>query len=281
MPSRLPENRPVAAFGHTTYWTSPTRAGILKVWHPRAFTVKAGAERTGDMHNDHTEDRRKTAMVLPKRAILLLAVVPIWILFAAPILACDADSVLTSFESAIQSHKTIRINYTKTSNSLLFGKRPPEKGTLWLSPPQRYRVESGAQVFVRGFDTLWSYSPASKQVTVRIGGLDSLEFGPAGFFGSVRKDFFPVDCRSDTVEKVECWRIRLAAKTETAAVQRLTLWLDVANYLPVAAEYVDYNEESSRLRFFEYRPDSPKDQGRFTFTPPAGVEVVILPAKKG
>ena len=216
-------------------------------------------------------------LILPGAIVLAL-----FALSGAPsALGCDADSVLTRFESAIQSHKTIRINYTKESNSLLFGKRPAEKGVLWLGPPQRYRVEAGSQVFVRGFDTLWSYNPTSKQVTIRVGGLDSLEFGPAGFFGSVRTDFFPVDCRADTLERVECWRIRLAAKTETAAVQRLTLWIDAKNNLPIASEYVDYNEETSHLRFFEYRPDSPKDQGRFTFTPPAGTEVVVLPTKKG
>ncbi|MBI5867840.1 MAG: outer membrane lipoprotein carrier protein LolA [candidate division Zixibacteria bacterium] len=200
---------------------------------------------------------------------------------ASTAFACNADSVLTSFEHAIQAHKTIRISYTKESSSILFGKRPAEKGTLWLGPPRFYRVEAGAQVFVRGLDTLWSYNPSAKQVTLRIGGLDSLEFGPAGFFGSVRTDFFPVDCRLDTVENVTCRRVRLAAKTETAAVQRLTLWIDVKTNLPIASEYVDYNEETSHLRFSDYRPDSPKDQGRFTFTPPAGVEVVVLPAKKG
>lgn len=202
-------------------------------------------------------------------------------LAAPPAFACNADSVLTTFEKTLQSHKTMRVNYTKESSSILFGKRPAEKGTLWLSPPRYYRVESGAQVFVRGKDTLWSYNPAAKQVTVRVGGLDSLEFGPAGFFGSVRTDFFPVDCRLDTLDQAPCWRVRLAAKTETAAVQRLTLWIDIKTNLPAASEYVDYNEETAHLRFSDYRPDSPKDQGRFTFTPPAGVEVVVLPAKKG
>jgi outer membrane lipoprotein-sorting protein len=224
----------------------------------------------------HQVDRRLCGLAITVLACALFSAVTL-----SPAVACDADSVLTSFEKAIQSHKTIRVNYAKGSHSLLFGRRPSEKGTLWLGPPQRYRVESGAQVFVRGFDTLWSYSQSSRQVTIRVGGLDSLEFGPAGFFGSVRTDFFPVDCRADTVDRVVCWRVRLAAKTETAAVQRLTLWIDAGKHLAVAAEYVDYNEETSHLRFSEYRSDSPKDQGRFTFTPPAGVEIVVLPARKG
>ena len=223
------------------------------------------------------ESGRRLKLSTNSIALCLLGVLQ----FAPAAFGCDADSVLTAFESTIQSHKTIRVSYAKESHSLLFGKRPAEKGILWLSPPQRYRVESDAQVFVRGFDTLWSYSPSSKQVTVRVGGLDSLEFGPAGFFGSVRTDFLAVDCRADTVDQIECWRVRLAAKTETAAVQRLSLWIDAKSHLALAAEYVDYNEETSHLRFSDYRPDLPKDQGRFTFTPPAGADVVVLPAKKG
>lgn len=195
--------------------------------------------------------------------------------------ACSADSALTIFEETVKSHKTLRVNYTKESRSLVFGERPTEKGTLWLAPPQRYRVETGSQTYVRGLDTLWSYNAASRQVTIRTGGLDSLEFGPAGFFGSIRTDFFPVDCQMDTLDQVVCWRVRLAAKTETAALQRLTLWIGVKTNLPAAAEYVDYNEEVSRMKFLDYHPDSSKDKGRFTLTPPAGTEVIVLPAKKG
>lgn len=202
------------------------------------------------------------------------------VLTDAPALACSADSILTLLERKVEGHVTIRVDYTKESHSLLFGERPDESGVLWLGPPRRYRVEGKDQVVVRGSDTLWSYSGATKQVTVRTGGLDSLEFGPAGFFGSLRTDFVPVTCVEEDMHGHRSWRVRLVAKTETAAIQRLTLWIDQKSHWPRATEYVDYNEETSRLRFGSYRTDQAKDRQQFTFSPPHGAEVIVLPAKK-
>lgn len=195
--------------------------------------------------------------------------------------ACDADSVLSLLEDRIQSYQTIRTDYSKESHSILFGDSPPENGTLWLGPPNRYRVEAKDQVIVRGNDTLWTYSPVTKQVTVRAGDLDSLEFGPAGFFGSLRTDFVPVDCAEINAHgKDRQWKVGLVAKSEVAAIQRLVLWIGQKDLLPDAAEYVDYNEETSQIRFFDYRTNQAKDSQRFTFSPPGDAEVIVLPLKK-
>lgn len=192
---------------------------------------------------------------------------------------CEADSVLNLFEASIPTEQVTKVKYLKEARSLLFGERPAEEGTLWLGPPNRYRIEAGHQTIVRGTDTLWSYTPETKQVTLRVGGLDSLEFGPAGFFGSLRKDFFPVDCADDTLDGKPYWRVRLAAKTETAAIQRLTLWVVPSSHRAYIAEYVDYNEESARLTFSDYQIDkAPAD--RFAFVYPSGVERIVLPAVK-
>lgn len=194
--------------------------------------------------------------------------------------ACEADSILNVFEGSLPTDQITKVKYHKVARSLLFGERPSEDGTLWLGPPKRYRIEAGEQVIVRGFDTLWSYTPQTKQVTLRVGGLDSLEFGPAGFFGSLRQDFFPVDCGEDTIETEPLWRVRLAAKTETAAIQRLTLWISPSTHHVQIAEYVDYNEESARLTFTEYITEKAGGKDRFAFAYPSGVERIVLPAVK-
>jgi outer membrane lipoprotein-sorting protein len=195
-------------------------------------------------------------------------------------LACEADSVLNLFEGSLPADQVTKVSYLKQARSLLFGERAPEEGTLWLGPPNRYRIEAGRQTIVRGTDTLWSYTPETKQVTLRVGGLDSLEFGPAGFFGSLRKDFFPVDCGDDTLDGKPFWRVRLAAKTETAAIQRLTLWVNPTTHRAYIAEYVDYNEESARLTFSEYQTEKLSTANRFAFVYPNGVERIVLPAVK-
>jgi len=213
------------------------------------------------------------------RVLIGAGLVVLWL--AASSWACDADSILNSFEGSLPVGQVTRVKYHKTAHSLLFGERPAENGTLWLGPPKRYRVESPGLTIVRGNDTLWSYAVDTKQVTLRIGDLDSLEFGPAGFFGSLRKDFFPVDCALDTIDTKEVWRLRLAARTETAAIQRLALWIEPATAHVQQAEYVDYNEETARLTFNDYQQEKGTASERFQFTYPKGVERIVLPVSKG
>jgi outer membrane lipoprotein-sorting protein len=191
--------------------------------------------------------------------------------------ACQADSVISLFEKQIGQYQTIRLKYRKEARSLMFGERQPEAGILWLGPPRFYRVENPTQIIVRGTDTLWSYSPGTRQVTLRAGNLDSLEFGPAGFFGSLRQDFLIVDCRPDSADERPAWQVRLAAKTETAPIQRLTLWIDCTTHWAAAADYVDYNEETAHLTFADYRTDHASDRGQFVFAYPRGVERIVLP----
>lgn len=219
---------------------------------------------------------RGRRLLVPAVAAVLLVVV----LAPGKARACDADSVLDAFEQKIKSHQTLRLDFHKEAHSLLFGERPAQDGRVWLGPPHRYRVESEDQTVVRGDDTLWTYSKSTNQVTLRHGDLDELEFGPVGFFGSLRTDFFAVDCVPTTRNKTKAWKIRLAAKTETAAIQRLTLWIDAKTHLPLASDYVDYNEETTQLIFSDYRLDHPKDQNRFVFVAPEGAERVVLPSLK-
>ena len=193
---------------------------------------------------------------------------------------CSPDSALGLLRAKVDSYEIIRVDYQREAHSILFGKRPPEEGKLWIAPPQRYRVETQGQVYVRGSDTLWTYSEATAQVTVRTGDLSNSEFGPAGFFGSLQDDFILVGCSEDSVDEFDCWKLRLAAKTETAAIQRVTLWVDQIAHIPRASEYVDYNEETSKVRFSSYRFDQAKDRQQFTFSPPADAEVIVLPLKK-
>lgn len=193
---------------------------------------------------------------------------------------CSPDSVLTLLRHKVDSYDIIHVDYHREIHSVLFGEREPEDGTLWISPPHRYRVETKGQVYVRGEDTLWTYSEATDQVTIRTGDLSKAEFGPAGFFGSLQDDFLLVGCSTDPIGDYDCWKVRLAAKTETAAIQRVTLWIDKSARIPRAAEYVDYNEETSKVRFSDYQFDQAKDRQRFTFTPPDDAEVIVLPLKK-
>jgi len=217
-----------------------------------------------------------------KRSIGLTVVLVLafCVLHSTGVQACEPDSILTMLRTEVESHTTIRVDYHREVHSLLFGDQKPESGQLWIAQPNRYRVETNGQVYVRGNDTLWAYSEANKQVTIRTGDLNKAEFGPAGFFGSLSDDFIRVGCGLDQVDDHDCWKVRLAAKTETAAIQRITLWVDAKSHLPRMAEYVDYNEETSKVTFSAYKTDQAKDRQQFTFFAPADAEVIVLPAKK-
>jgi len=193
---------------------------------------------------------------------------------------CRAEEALVQLEERYNRRGPITFTFHKETVSAVFGDESKQEGRVWFDPAGRFRVEAENETFILNGDTLWHWVPAYSQVTVRILDSGSRAGLPLDFLWALRRDFLPVDCRKDTLNGQVFLKVRTVAKTATAAIQRLTVWINLPQFLVEQAEYIDYNDDRVRLRFSSVKKDT--DSGNVRYLPqfPDSAEVIIFPQKK-
>ncbi len=193
---------------------------------------------------------------------------------------CLADETLTRLEKSYREQGPITFSYHKQTTSSVFGEQEPLEGRVWLDPAGRFRVEAGAEIFVGRGDTLWHYVPVYNQVTIRV--LDSTARAglPTDFLWALRRDYLPVDCAVDSLANEAVLRVRTVARTQTAAIQRLTVWIEPELFLVLRADYVDYNDDRVQLSFSHVKKDTGDNDEAYSLDLADSVEVIFMPSKK-
>jgi len=193
---------------------------------------------------------------------------------------CNAEETLTRLEEKYRRQGPISFSFRQRTVSTVFGNEHTQDGKAWLDPAGWFRVEVGKETFVYRQDTLWHYVPANRQVMVRLLDSSSRAGLPPDLLWDLRRDFLPVDCRPDTLDKTPYLCVRAVARTPSAAIQRLRIWIAPQSFLVEHAEYIDYNDDRVSLHFAQMKKDRSDRGQRFHLDVPDSVEVVTLPAKK-
>jgi outer membrane lipoprotein carrier protein len=182
----------------------------------------------------------------------------------------DAYARLDSLTSQLQSFTA---DFKQTVRDAQGRKVEESSGTLALRKPNRFRWDYSqphAQVIVADGSKLWLYDPDLEQVTVRK--LDqSLAGTPALLLsgeGDLR-DAFRVE-RSERRSDVD-WLTLVPKQTDTDFKSvRLALRDDTL----VGMELADKLGQTTTLEFSHVQRNPAIDIERFTFKPPAGVDVI-------
>lgn len=193
---------------------------------------------------------------------------------------CNAEETLTRLEESYRRQGPMMFAFRQRTVSAVFGDERAQEGKAWLDPAGQFRVEVSGETFLFRADTLWHYVPAYRQVTVRVLDSNSRAGLPPDFVWDLRQNFLPVDCRLDTLEGRSYFCVRAVARTSSAAIQRLKVWIDPQSLMVEQAEYTDYNDDRVNLRFLQMKKDHGAPNRRYILELPDSVEVVTLPAKK-
>ena len=150
-------------------------------------------------------------------------------------------------------------------------------GTLQFAKGNRYRLEFAKQTIVSNGTTVWTYTPARKQVIVsrangRRGGITPNEI-LTKFPGSYR----PTLIGDRKVDGRDVWVVKCAAGAEKIGdVTSATLYIDKETYRFQRIELESPSVGSLSLRITSARYNVSIPESRFQFTPPAGSRVINL-----
>lgn len=149
-------------------------------------------------------------------------------------------------------------------------------GVLYMKKTNHYRIVTDDRTFVTDGKTVWSYSPANKQVLIDKYKEEPRSFSPEKFLLSVPKDFYSAILGREKFQGKKVVVLKLSPKNDDASMKSLKLWIDDEDWLLWRAEIVDMNDNLTEYTVSDIRLNTTLSDTTFAFVAPPGVEVVDL-----
>lgn len=201
---------------------------------------------------------------------------------AAGLSAATLDGVLARLERAEAEIKTLIFDYTQTVSLSAASAETQVSGTVSFQRPDRFRVESrgaSSQTVISDGTHLWIYSPARKQVIKdTVSGALGAQGAPMGLGGfqwkvSEMKKEFSIALENGASEVP----VLVLTPKNAAATTTLRLWIDMDRGVAVKTAMVT-DAVKTDVSLAGVRVNPRLSKGLFQFKPPAGVDVVDMPA---
>lgn len=149
-------------------------------------------------------------------------------------------------------------------------------GTLYMKKPHKYRIETEYQTLVTDGTTVWSYSPVNKQVLIDSYKETPDTFTPEQFLLNLPSNYFASLLPKEKVGNAPMITLKLVPKDDQSFIKSMKVWVEESSWVVRKVEMVDVNDTEKTYTVGEVKINTNLKDGTFTFTPPAGTEVVDL-----
>lgn len=149
-------------------------------------------------------------------------------------------------------------------------------GTLTMKKPNKYRVESEHQTLVTNGSVVWSYSPVNKQVLVDKFKENQNTLSPEKFLLNLPTQYYPTLLGKEKFESMDAVVLKLVPKDDQSFIKSVKMWVQERTWLVRKVLVVDVNETETEYTVKDLKFNTHVNEALFSFTPPAGTEVVDL-----
>jgi len=188
----------------------------------------------------------------------------------------EAENVVKRVRKSIESLKTLSCGFSYSSKWEESGGAGQElKGRLFLKNPDRVRVETEGQTIVIDGKSVWMYLAKSGQVQVT--GFEKNDTGypsPMTIFKKYSDERKPSIKGTEKVNGRECLKIELLQGDSLD--DPVTVWVDKTMNFPIKSVEESTSGEVITHSLTDIKINEGIDNEVFTFTPPAGVDVLDL-----
>lgn len=161
----------------------------------------------------------------------------------------------------------VTFKYTKSEQSF--------SGTVLMKKGNKYRIESQQQTLVTDGSLVWLYSPINAQLLIDTYRENRQTFSPEKFLFGLPKNYTAVFTGED---QSSVYVLKLAPRSTEASkmIKTLKVWVSKSDWNVQKIEYTDMNETRTVYVLQNLRIDQGIDDSRFTFSAPAGTEVIDM-----
>jgi outer membrane lipoprotein carrier protein len=215
--------------------------------------------------------------VLRNAIVILVSIAIVPGLFPVRLPAEDpAKDIIEKVQKKYAKINDAVLHFSQKSTFSLSKAEYVSSGVLYMRKTNHYRIVTDDRTFVTDGKTVWSYSPANKQVLVDTYKEDPRTFSPERFLLSVPKDFYSAILSREKLQGKDVVVLKLTPKNDDASMKSLKLWIDDGEWLLWKAEVVDMNDNLTEYTVSDIRLNPTLADSTFTFVPPPGAEVVDL-----
>jgi chaperone LolA len=150
------------------------------------------------------------------------------------------------------------------------------QGALTMKRPNKYRVELEHQTIVTNGSVVWSYSPANKQVLIDRYKENQNSLSPEQFLLNLPAQYYTTLLGKEKVENAETYVLKLVPKDDQSFIKSVKMWVEDGTWVVRKVQIIDVNDTETVYTVVELKINTRVNDALFTFTPPAGTEVVDL-----
>jgi outer membrane lipoprotein carrier protein len=149
-------------------------------------------------------------------------------------------------------------------------------GSLKMKRPNKYRIETEYQTLVTDGTTVWSYSPVNKQVLLDRYKETPDSFAPEQFLLNLPANYFASLVQQEKKGEATWVALKLVPKDDQSFIKSMKVWIEEGTWVVRKVEMLDVNDTEKTYDIQEIKINTGLKDVTFTFTAPAGTEVVDL-----
>jgi len=198
------------------------------------------------------------------------------------------DRVLERMEATSSRLMDLQADFVQTKVMALFDESIISKGKFYFRNPDKLIMDTTSpehQQLIINYNNVWLHYPEMKQVhKLSLNQTKGLSALFVGFGGSVRDIREQFEVEITKVEKNESGRLvyllslkpieGTPAASPALGLRQVLLSVPEGRWYPVRSEIVQTNGDRSIYQYSNHRLNLKLSEARFTFTPPAGTEVI-------
>ena len=195
---------------------------------------------------------------------------------STPLYAQDdisAQDIIQNVQSQYKDISDAKASFTQT---VKFGKGKAQtsSGTLYIKKEKKYRIETGSQTIVTDGSTSWSYNAGKKQVVIDYYKETGNSFSPNKYLFQYPENFYSDLAGTEKMGGSDVYVLSLKPR-ESGYVRSAKLWVGKDDWI-IKKIYIVTDESTSTYTVKNVQLNVGLGDGKFSFSPPAGVEVIDM-----
>lgn len=193
--------------------------------------------------------------------------------------ALTGAEIVQRIRRAYERVTTFQATFDQTFEWKLAATTQQMHGRFSMKKPNRFRIETDVQTVVTDGRTVWSYSPATRQVIINDYDPASMPLRPDNFLFAFPDERQITYVHDERLDGADCHVVDVVPRDSTLGIQTMRVWVDNRTWTARKVQYESVGHDITTYILKEIRLNASLPDTLFSFTVPPGTDVVDFRAR--